>query len=322
MIYDSISDTLGQTPLVRLPNLSQELSINLLVKTESRNPCGSIKDRVAYAMIDDAEKQGNLRTGMTIIEPTSGNTGIAIAAIGRERGYAVEILMPESMSMERRRIIAGFGAKLILTPAEEGMAGAVRRAMDMLEANPDQYYMPNQFENPANAAIHVLTTGPEIELDTQRKLCAVVAGVGTGGTITGLGTYFKKIRNLPVITVAAEPAKSPVITQTLAHQPIQPAPHRLQGIGAGFIPKVLDLSVVDHVMKVEDEAAIAMAKRVMQENGIFCGISGGAALCAAVQAAKAGIFVSDNPKLKNIVPTVVVILPDSGERYLSTGLYE
>ncbi|MDR2870480.1 MAG: cysteine synthase A [Deferribacteraceae bacterium] len=320
MFFNNASSTLGHTPLIRLNKLSDELGIDLLVKAESRNPGGSIKDRAGYAMIDDAERQGLLREGMTIVEPTSGNTGIALAAIGREKGYQVEIYMPESMSIERRRIIAGFGAKLVLTPAAEGMAGAVKRAADAVKENSGTYYMPNQFANQANVAIHILTTGPEIEADTERVLNAVVAGVGTGGTITGLGTYFKKIRNLPVSIIAVEPAKSPVITQKLSGQRLKPSPHGIQGIGAGFIPSILDLSVIDHVIATQDEDAITMARHVMQEEGIFCGISGGAAVSAAVQAVKSGTLSVTASKRKKF--TVVAILPDSGERYLSTGLYE
>lgn len=314
MTLQNVSFAVGKTPLIKLNKITQNLGATILVKTESRNPAGSIKDRVAYSMLEDAEQSGTLKPGMTIIEPTSGNTGIALCAIGKAKGFDVEIVMPESMSIERRQIMTGFGAKLVLTPASEGMSGAISRTEALVKESPGKYFMPGQFINPANPAIHVLTTGPEIDLDTDGLLDAVIAGAGTGGTISGIGYYFKKIKDKSVKIIAVEPAKSPVITQTLNKQPIKPAPHGLQGIGAGFIPQTLNLAILDDVITVEDEAAIEYAQRLMKEEGILSGISGGAALAGAIKLIKA------SPDMKG--KTIVVILPDSGERYLSTVLYK
>lgn len=312
MINSDISSAIGKTPLIRLNRLAQGLKATITIKTESRNPTGSVKDRTAYALIDDAEKSGRLKEGGIILEPTSGNTGIALASIGTARGYKVEIVMPESMSVERRQIISAVGGKLRLTPASEGMPGAIKAARNLLDEYPGRYYMPDQFSNQANPAIHVLTTAPEIELDFGGNVDAVVAGIGTGGTISGIGLYFKSIMKKNVQIIGVEPAKSPVISQTLRGEKIQPAPHGIQGLGAGFIPKTLDLSLIDRVFSVEDEEAMDYARRLMKEEGVFCGISGGAALAAAHKVAS-----EDGMEGKNIV----VIIPDSGERYLSTALF-
>ncbi len=314
MIYPNVSLTIGKTPLVELNRIAAGPGVRLLVKTESRNPAGSIKCRVAYAMVDDAEKSGQLNHDMTILEPTSGNTGIALASVGRAKGYKVEIVMPESMSIERRQLIKGLGGDLVLTPAAGGMVGAISKAESMLTENPGKYYMPGQFINPANPAIHVLTTGPEIDLDTGGRVDVIVAGVGTGGTISGIGCYFKKMKRALVKMIGVEPAKSPVITQALKGEKLSPSPHGIQGIGAGFIPKTLDLSMIDQVITVDDAEAMDMAHRLMREEGILSGISGGAALCGAIKAAKETV-----PAGKDM--TIVVIIPDSGERYLSTELY-
>ncbi|MDR2885081.1 MAG: cysteine synthase A [Deferribacteraceae bacterium] len=312
MIYDNAALSIGRTPLIRLNKITRELGATVLVKTESRNPAGSIKDRIAYAMIEDAEKAGTLKSGMTIIEPTSGNTGIALCYIAKAKRYDIEIVMPENMSLERRQIMTGFGADLILTPASAGMRGAIERTDTLVKDNPGKYFTPGQFINPANPAIHVLTTAPEIDLETEGKVDAIVAGAGTGGTISGIGYYFKNFNSSNVKIVAVEPAKSPVITQTLKQEPIKPSPHGIQGIGAGFIPQTLNLSVIDEVVAIDDEEAIEYAKRLMREEGILSGISGGAALAGAIRLIKAGDYKGK---------TVVVILPDSGERYLSTALY-
>ena len=312
MIYANLSLTIGKTPLIELNKFSAETGVRLLVKTESRNPAGSVKCRVAYAMIDDAEKSGKLRQEMTLLESTSGNTGIALASLGKAMGYSVKIVMPESMSLERRALIKGLGADLVLTSASDGMTGAISKADSLLRESPGKYFMLGQFINPANPAIHALTTGPEIDLDTDGKVDAIVSGVGTGGTISGIGCYFKQMKQASVKMIAVEPAKSPVISQTLKGEKPIPAPHSIQGIGAGFIPKTLDLSIIDNVIAVDDEEAVDTARKLMCEEGILCGISGGAALCGAVKAAKE--IVDKNT-------TIVVIIPDSGERYLSTGLY-
>ncbi|MDR0453988.1 MAG: cysteine synthase A [Deferribacteraceae bacterium] len=314
MIFSNVSLTIGKTPLIELSRFSAELGVRLLAKTESRNPAGSVKCRVAYAMIDDAERSGRLSHEMTLLEPTSGNTGIALASLGRARGYNVEIVMPENMSAERKHLIKGLGSGLMLTPASGGMAGAIAKAETLLRENPEKYFMPGQFINPANPAIHALTTGPEIDQDTGGMVDAIVAGVGTGGTISGIGCYFKKMKQTSVKMIAVEPAKSPVISNALQGENPIHTPHGIQGIGAGFIPSTLDLSIIDNVITVEDAEAVDMARRLMCEEGILSGISGGAALCGAVKAV--GEIV---PADKNI--TMVVIIPDSGERYLSTELY-
>ena len=300
----------GKTPLVHLGEHKGNI---YFAKIEARNPTGSIKDRIAYAMLDNAEKTGELKKGMIIIEPTSGNTGIGLASVGRAKGYKVNIVMPESMSIERRKLIRGFGAELTLTTAAEGMRGAAKKAEEMLAQNPGKYYLPDQFSNYSNPAIHAITTGPEIDIDTEGKVDVIVAGVGSGGTVSGIGHYFKNIKKSSVIMVAVEPAASPVITQTLSGKPIQPGPHKIQGIGAGFVPKTLDLTVIDHVVTVEDEDAITRTKALIREEGILCGISSGAALAGAEKICER--FGWENK-------TIVVIFADTGERYLSTELFE
>jgi cysteine synthase A len=298
-------ETFGRTPLVRINRLTHGLNVRLLAKIEGRNPAFSVKCRIGAAMIWDAEKSGRLKPGTHVIEPTSGNTGIALAFVCAARGYPLTLLMPESMSIERRQLLKGLGAELVLTPAAEGMRGAVARAEEM--AQDPKYFMPQQFKNPANPAIHFATTGPEIWNDTEGKVDVFVAGVGTGGTITGVSRFFKDAQGQKLHTVAVEPAASPVLSGGA------PGPHKIQGIGAGFIPDVLDRTLVDEVLTVSNEEAFAVARRLAKEEGILCGISCGAAMHAALR-------VAARPESDG--KTIVVVLPDSGERYLSTGLYE
>jgi cysteine synthase A len=298
-------ETIGRTPLVRINRLTHGLNVRLLAKIEGRNPAFSVKCRIGAAMIWDAEKSGRLKPGTHVIEPTSGNTGIALAFVCAARGYPLTLLMPESMSIERRQLLKGLGAELVLTPAAEGMRGAVARAEEM--AQDPKYFMPQQFKNPANPAIHFATTGPEIWNDTEGKVDVFVAGVGTGGTITGVSRFFKDAQGQKLHTVAVEPAASPVLSGGA------PGPHKIQGIGAGFIPDVLDRTLVDEVLTVSNEEACAVARRLAKEEGILCGISCGAAMHAALR-------VAARPESDG--KTIVVVLPDSGERYLSTGLYE
>jgi cysteine synthase A len=298
-------ETIGRTPLVRINRLTHGLNVRLLAKIEGRNPAFSVKCRIGAAMIWDAEKSGRLKPGTHVIEPTSGNTGIALAFVCAARGYPLTLLMPESMSIERRQLLKGLGAELVLTPAAEGMRGAVARAEEM--AQDPKYFMPQQFKNPANPAIHFATTGPEIWNDTEGKVDVFVAGVGTGGTITGVSRFFKDAQGQKLHTVAVEPAASPVLSGGA------PGPHKIQGIGAGFIPDVLDRTHVDEVLTVSNEEAFAVARRLAKEEGILCGISCGAAMHAALR-------VAARPESDG--KTIVVVLPDSGERYLSTGLYE
>jgi len=312
-IYDDNSLSIGNTPLVRLARLSRGLGAKILAKIEGRNPSYSVKCRIGASMIWDAEKRGLLRPGVEIVEPTSGNTGIALAFVCASRGYALTLTMPETMSIERRRVLAAFGAKLVLTPGPEGMSGAVRRAEEIARSEPGRWFIPQQFKNPANPLIHEQTTGPEIWNDTGGDVDVLVSGVGTGGTITGVSRYFERVRGKPLFSVAVEPAKSPVISQTLAGKPPAPSPHKIQGIGAGFVPETLDLSIVDRVEQVTDEEAIEMARRLAREEGILCGISSGAAAAVAVRLAREKEFEGK---------TIAVILPDSGERYLSTVLFE
>jgi cysteine synthase A len=311
--YEDNSLSIGKTPLVRLNRMSNGLRSTILAKIEGRNPAYSVKCRIGAAMIWDAEKRGVLRPGMEIIEPTSGNTGIALGYVAAARGYALTLTMPETMSMERRRVMAGFGAKLILTPGPEGMAGAVKRAQEILESDPKHYFLPQQFENPANPAIHESTTGPEIWDDTDGTIDVLVSGVGTGGTITGVSRYIKKTKGKPILSVAVEPSASPVLTQHTSGIPLKPSPHKIQGIGAGFVPKVLDLSLVDRIEQVSNEEAIEFARRLTKDEGILSGISCGAATAVAARLARDGDFAGK---------TFVVILPDSGERYLSTVLFD
>jgi cysteine synthase A len=312
-VYKDNSLSIGHTPLVRLNRVVTEGGATILAKIEGRNPAYSVKCRIGASMIWDAEEQGLLGPGREIIEPTSGNTGIALAFVAAARGIPVTLTMPETMSLERRKVLKAFGANLILTPGAKGMGGAIAEAEAIAAGDPDRYFMPNQFKNPANPAIHMKTTGPEIWDDTDGDVDVLVSGVGTGGTITGISRYFKEVRGKQIISVAVEPEDSPVITQKLAGEALQPGPHKIQGIGAGFIPDTLDLDMVDRVEQVSNDEAIQFAHRLAREEGLLVGISCGAA--AAVAARLAAL-----PEFKG--KTIVVILPDSGERYLSSVLYE
>ena len=304
--------SIGETPLVRLNKVAGGSAL-VLAKIEGRNPAYSVKCRIGTAMIADAEQRGLLRPGMEVIEPTSGNTGIALAFVCAAKGYDITLTMPDSMSIERRRVLKAFGAKLVLTEGARGMRGAIEKAQELVAADPTRCFMPQQFENPANPAIHELTTGPEIWDATDGQVDVFVAGVGTGGTITGVSRYLKHTRGRTVLSVAVEPDASPVITQTLAGSPLQPGPHKIQGIGAGFVPRTLDLSIVDRVERVTNEDAVAFARRLAREEGILCGISCGAAALVAARIASEPAYAGK---------TIVVVLPDAGERYLSSGLFE
>jgi cysteine synthase A len=312
-IYIDNSQSIGNTPLVRLNHITQGTNAVILAKIEGRNPAYSVKCRVGAAMIWDAEERGLLKPGVEIVEPTSGNTGIALAYVAAARGYRLTLTMPDTMSIERRRVLAAFGANVILTPGAEGMKGAVNRAEAMAASDPKRYFLPQQFKNPANPAIHEKTTGPEIWNDTEGEIDVLVSGVGTGGTITGVSRYIKRTMGKAILSVAVEPQESPVITQKLAGKDLKPGPHKIQGIGAGFIPETLDLSMVDRVEQVDSAQAVEFARRLAREEGILCGISCGAAAAVAVRLAKKEEFTGKN---------IVVILPDSGERYLSTVLFE
>jgi len=313
-IYADNSQSIGNTPLIKLNHIvGTNSKATILVKVEGRNPAYSVKCRIGANMIWDAEKRGVLKPGVEIIEPTSGNTGIALAYVAAARGYKLTLTMPETMSIERRRVLAALGANLILTPGAEGMKGAINRAEEIAAAEPQKYFLPQQFKNPANPEIHEKTTGPEIWNDTDGAIDVLVSGVGTGGTITGISRYIKNTKGKKIISVAVEPKESPVISQKLAGQEIKPAPHKIQGIGAGFIPDTLDLSIVDRVEQVTSEEAIDFAKRLAREEGLLVGISCGAAVAAAVRLAQLDEFAGK---------TIVVILPDGAERYLSTALFE
>ncbi|MDR1685037.1 MAG: cysteine synthase A [Desulfovibrio sp.] len=312
VIYQDNSYSIGRTPLVKLNKVAGNKSV-VLAKIEGRNPSYSVKCRIGSAMIWDAEERGLLKPGVKIIEPTSGNTGIALAYVAAARGYELTLTMPETMSLERRRVLAMLGANLVLTPGAEGMPGAIRKAEELAGTEPGRYFIPQQFKNPANPAIHEKTTGPEIWNDTDGGVDVVIAGVGTGGTLSGVSRYIKKTRNKAVVSVAVEPQTSPVISQHLAGKPLQPGPHKIQGIGAGFIPDTLDLSVVDKVEQIGNEEAVEFARRLAREEGILAGISSGAAAAAAARLAALPEFAG---KL------FVVVLPDAGERYLSSVLYE
>jgi cysteine synthase A len=312
-IYSDNSQSIGNTPLIKLNKVTAGAKATVLAKIEGRNPAYSVKCRIGANMIWDAEKRGILKPGVEIIEPTSGNTGIALAYVAAARGYKLTLTMPETMSVERRRVLAALGANLILTPGAEGMKGAISRAEEMAAAEPEKYFLPQQFKNPANPEIHEKTTGPEIWNDTDGEVDVIVAGVGTGGTITGISRYIKNTKGKQIISVAVEPKESPVISQKLAGLEIKPAPHKIQGIGAGFIPDTLDLSIVDRVEQVTSEEAIEFAKRLAKEEGLLVGISCGAAAAAAVRLAQLDEFAGK---------TIVVILPDGAERYLSTALFE
>jgi cysteine synthase A len=309
-VFEDNSRSIGGTPLVHLRRLGAGLTARILGKIEGRNPAYSVKCRIGASMIWDAETRGVLRSGVEVVEPTSGNTGIALAFVCASRGYPLTFTMPETMSLERRKVLAAFGAKLVLTPGPEGMTGAIRAAEKIVATDPERYFMPQQFANPANPAIHERTTGPEIWNDTDGAIDVLVSGVGTGGTITGVSRYVKARK--PIVSVAVEPAKSPVITQTMRGEPLAPAPHKIQGIGAGFVPQNLDLSIVDRVETVTDEESIAMAHRLAREEGILSGISCGAAAVVALRIAREEAFAGK---------TIVVVLPDSGERYLSSALF-
>jgi cysteine synthase len=311
-IYTDNSLAIGNTPLVRLNRVVPAGGAAVLAKIEGRNPAYSVKCRIAASMIHDAENRGTLKPGMCVIEPTSGNTGIGLAFVCAARGYSCKLVMPDTMSVERRHMMAVFGAELELTPGAGGMPGAIRKAEELAASDPDHYFMPQQFTNPANPAIHEKTTGPEIWTDTDGAVDVLVAGVGTGGTITGCTRYLKSHKP-DLLSVAVEPVHSPVISQKRAGEELHPGPHKIQGIGAGFIPDNLDLSVIDQVQQVSNDQAIAMARRLAKEEGIVCGISCGAAAHAALELAAQTEFAGK---------TIVVILPDSGERYLSTVLFE
>src|SRR5271169_5372624 len=312
-IYADNSLSIGRTPLIKLNRVTDGAKATVLAKIEGRNPAYSVKCRIGAAMIWDAEKRGVLKPGIEIVEPTSGNTGIALAFVAAARGYAITLTMPETMSLERRRVLAAFGAKLVLTPGPEGMKGAIKKAAEIYESNKQHYFMPQQFDNPANPAIHEKTTGPEIWDDTDGQVDVLVSGVGTGGTLTGVSRYIKNTKGKKIISVAVEPVTSPVISQTIAGQPLTPAPHKIQGIGGGFVPKNLDLSLVDRTESVSNEESVEFARRLAREEGILCGISCGAAAAAAVRLAKLPEFEDK---------TIVTVLPDAGERYLSTVLFE
>jgi cysteine synthase len=313
MLYNDNSLSIGGTPLVRFGRIAAGAKATVLAKVEGRNPAYSVKCRIGASMIQDAEARGVLRPGIEVVEPTSGNTGIALAFVCAARGYKLTLTMPETMSIERRRVLAAFGANLVLTPGPEGMPGAIRRAEALAASEPDRYFLPQQFKNPANPRIHEQTTGPEIWNDTNGKVDVLVSGVGTGGTITGISRYFETVKKQPLLSVAVEPVKSPVLTQQRNGEPLKPGPHKIQGIGAGFIPDTLDLSIIDRVEQVTDEESIETSRRLAREEGILSGISCGAAAAVAIRLAKLDEFAGK---------TIVAILPDSGERYLSTILFE
>jgi cysteine synthase A len=310
--YNDNSFSIGNTPLVKLNKIAGDKA-TVLAKVEGRNPAYSVKCRIGASMIWDAEERGVLKPGMEIVEPTSGNTGIALAYVGAARGYKVTLTMPETMSIERRRILKAFGANVELTAGDKGMPGAISAAEEMAASDPDRFFMPQQFKNPANPAIHEMTTGPEIWDATDGNVDVLVAGVGTGGTITGITRFFKKVKGKDITTVAVEPVNSPVMSQKLAGAELKPGPHMIQGIGAGFIPDILDLSLIDRVEQVENEEAFEFARRLAKEEGLLSGISCGAATAVASRLAQ-------DPEFEG--KTIVVILPDSGERYLSTSLFD
>jgi cysteine synthase len=310
--FEDNSQSIGGSPLIKLNRVAGR-EATVLAKIEGRNPAYSVKDRIGAAMIWDAEKTGRLKPGMEIIEPTSGNTGISLAFVAAAKGYKLLLTMPESMSLERRKVLKILGANLLLTEAAKGMKGAIAKATAIAQSDPGKYFLPQQFENPANPAIHEATTGPEIWNDTDGNVDIFVSGVGTGGTITGVSRYFKVGRGKNILSVAVEPAESPILTQTRAGEELKPGSHKIQGIGAGFVPKVLQLDLVDRIETVTSDEAIDMARRLSREEGILAGISSGAAVHVATRLAKA-------PENKG--KTIVVVLPSAGERYLSTALFQ
>jgi cysteine synthase A len=312
-VYTDNSLSIGRTPLVQLNRVGAKGGATILAKIEGRNPAYSVKCRIGASMIWDAEEKGLLGPGKELVEPTSGNTGIALAFVAAARGIPITLTMPETMSLERRKVLKALGANLVLTPGAKGMSGAIAAAEELAASDPDRYVLLHQFKNPANPEIHVKTTGPEIWDDTDGNVDVIVSGVGTGGTITGISRYFKEVRGKQIISVAVEPEDSPVISQQLAGEMLQPGPHKIQGIGAGFIPEILDLDLVDRVELVSNDEAIDFARRLAREEGILAGISCGAA--GAVAARLAAL-----PEFKG--KTIVVILPDSGERYLTSVLFE
>jgi cysteine synthase A len=311
--FEDNAQSIGRTPLIRLNRVQDGAPATILAKIEGRNPAYSVKCRIGAALVWDAELRGALGPGKEIIEPTSGNTGIALAFVAAARGYPITLTMPETMSIERRKLLLAYGAKLVLTEGARGMSGAIAKAEEIAASDPDRYVLLQQFKNPANPAIHEKTTGPEIWDDTEGAIDILVSGVGTGGTITGVSRYIKGTKGKAIQVVAVEPSASPVLTQRRAGEPLKPGPHKIQGIGAGFVPDVLDLSLVDRIEQVSNEEAVAFARRLAREEGILCGISCGAAAAVAVRLAK---------EPENAGKTIVVVLPDSGERYLSSVLFE
>lgn len=311
--FEDNAQSIGNTPLVRLNRVTDGAQATVLAKIEGRNPAYSVKCRIGAAMIWDAEQRGLIGTGKEIVEPTSGNTGIALAFVAAARGIPITLTMPDTMSIERRKLLAAYGAKLVLTEGAKGMSGAIAKAEEIAASDPNRYVLLQQFKNPANPAIHEKTTGPEIWEATDGNVDIFVAGVGTGGTVTGVSRFFKQAKGKQILTVAVEPAASPVLSQKRAGQELKPAPHKIQGIGAGFVPDTLDLSLVDEIAQVSNEEAVLYAQRLAREEGILCGISCGAAAAVAVRYAKLP---------ENAGKTIVVILPDSGERYLSSILFE
>ncbi|SIQ30080.1 cysteine synthase A [Aromatoleum tolulyticum] len=311
--YADNAESIGKTPLIKLNRITDGAPAIVLGKIEGRNPAYSVKCRIGAAMIWDAEKRGLLGPGKEIVEPTSGNTGIALAFVAAARGIPITLTMPDTMSVERRKLLVAYGAKLVLTEGAKGMNGAIAKAEEIAASDPNKYVLLQQFTNPANPAIHEATTGPEIWNDTDGKIDILVSGVGTGGTITGVSRYIKQTRGKAILSVAVEPSASPVLTQTRAGEPLKPSPHKIQGIGAGFVPKVLDLSLVDAIETVSNDDAILYARRLAREEGILSGISCGAAAAVAARLAQ---------RPENAGKTIVAILPDSGERYLSSILFE
>ncbi len=313
MFFEDNSFSIGRTPLVRLNRMRNGAGATVLAKIEGRNPSYSVKCRIGAAMVWDAEKRGVLKPGKEIVEPTSGNTGIALAFVAAARGYPITLTMPDTMSLERRKVLKTFGANLVLTEGSAGMKGAVAKAEEIAASDPVRYVLFQQFKNPANPQIHFDTTGPEIWQDTDGNIDVLVCGIGTGGTLTGVSRYLKNVKNKAVVSVGVEPAASPVISQTLANQPLKPGPHKIQGIGAGFIPDTLDLTMLDRIETVTNEEALETARRLARDEGILSGISCGAATAVALR-------LAGDPEFHG--KTIVVILPDSGERYLSSVLYE